>query len=108
MGTHNGAVDHRVLIVRVHSQKGEDSEPYATFGPTAPSPVGVVPIAKSFGKVTPGHTGAVPVYHRVDEPAVIGRGDADGTRPSWQLVSDQLPLVITELVGAHGVNLGSS
>jgi hypothetical protein len=105
MGTHNGAVDHCVFIVRLDGQEGEDGDPYSTFGPTAPSPVGVVPIAKTLGKVTPGDTCAVPVYDRVDEPAVIRCGDADGTRPSWQPVPDQVPLVITKLAGAHGVNL---
>jgi hypothetical protein len=82
-GTHNGAVDHRVFIVRIDNQQGKYSVPYATLGPAAPSPVCVVPIAKTLGQVTPGTTGAVPVYHRVDEPAVIDRGYADRTRPSW-------------------------
>src|SRR5476651_901733 len=72
MGSHNGTVDHRVFVVRVDSQQGKDGAPYATFRPTAPSAVGIVPISKALGKVTPGDTGAVPVYHRVDEPAVIG------------------------------------
>ena len=105
MRSHNGAVDHRVFVVRRGAQQGKDAAPYATFGPTAPSAVGIVPITKTLGTVTPGDTGAVPVYHRVDEPAVIRRRYADGARSSWQPVSDQVPLVVTKLVRAHEVSL---
>jgi hypothetical protein len=102
MGSRDRAVDHRVFIVRVGGQQGKDRDPYTAFGPAAPAAVSVVPIAKAFGKVTPGGTGAVPMYHRVDESTVIRRRHADGARPSWQLVLDQVPLVIAELVGARG------
>jgi hypothetical protein len=105
MRSHDGTVDHRVFVVRVDNQQGKDAAPYTVFRPTAPSAVGIVPIAKALGKVTPGDTGAVPVYHRVDEPAVIGRRCTDRACPSWQLVLDQVPLVIAELVGAHGISL---
>lgn len=77
MRSHNGAVDHRVFVVRRDAQQGKDAAPYATFGPTAPSAVGIVPIAKTLGKITPGDTGAVTVYHRIDESAVIRRRYAD-------------------------------
>jgi len=87
---------------------GDHDQPEWLITMTGIRTVGVVPIAKTLGKVTPGDTGTVPVYHRVDEPAVIHRGYADGPRPSWQFVPDQVPLVITKLVGAHGVNLCSS
>ena len=102
MGAHDCAVDHRVFIVSVGGQQGEDRDPYTAFGPAAPSAVGVVPIAKTLGKITPGAAGAVPVYYRVDESTVIRRRYTDGARPSWQLVPDQVPLVVAELVGAHG------
>src|ERR1019366_4034534 len=105
MRSHNGTVDHRVFVVRVDSKQGNDAAPHATFRPTAPSAVGIVPITKALGKVTPGDTSAVPVYHRVDEPAVIGRRHADRACPSWQPVPDQVPLVVAELVGAHWVSL---
>jgi hypothetical protein len=105
MGSHDGTVDHRVFVVRIDSQQGKDGAPYAAFRPTAPSAAGIVPIAKALGKVTPGDTGAVPVYHRVDEPAVIRRGHADRAHPSGQFVSDQIPLVVAELARAHEVSL---
>jgi hypothetical protein len=105
MGSDNGAVDHRVFIVRIDGQQRKDTAPYATFRPTAPSAMGVVPIAKVLGKVTPWDTGAVPVYHRVDEKAVIRRRHADGARPSRQSVLDQVPLVVTKFVRAHVVSL---
>ena len=105
MGSHNGAVDHRVFVVGVDGQQGEDADPHAAFSPSAPSPMSVVPIAEAPGKVPPGDPGAVSMDHRIDEPAVIRRRDADGSRPSGQTTFDQVPLVIAELVGAHGVNL---
>jgi hypothetical protein len=63
--------------------------------------MGIVPIAKTLGKITPGDAGAVTVYHRINEPAVIRRRYADRTRPSRQLALDQVPLVVAEFVGAH-------
>ena len=105
MRSHNGTVYHRVFVVRVGGQQGKDGAPYATFGPATPSTVGIVPITKALGKVTPRDAGAVPVYHRIDEPAVIRRRYADGARSSWQPVSDQVPLVVAELVRAHEVSL---
>jgi hypothetical protein len=105
VGTHDGAVDHRIFIVGVGSQNREDTGPYTSFGPTAPSAMDVVPIPETLGKVAPGDAGAVPMYHRIDEPAVVRRGHADGTRPPGQPVPDQVPLVVAELVGAHGINL---
>jgi len=105
VGSHDGAVDHRVFIIRIGGQTGEDADPNATLRPAAPSPVGVVPVTKTLGKIAPGDTGAVPVDHRVDEPAVIYRSDANRARTAGQIVLDQVPLVITEAVGAHEVNL---
>jgi hypothetical protein len=94
MGAHDGAVDHRVFVVRIDSQQREDTGPHTAFRPSAPTPMGVVSIAKMFGKIAPGDTGAVPVYHRVYEQAVIRGGNADGTRSPGQAVFDQIPLVI--------------
>jgi hypothetical protein len=105
MRAHNGAVDHRVFVVRSGAQQGKDGAPYASFSPTAPSAVGIVPSTKTVGKITPGDTGAVSVYHRIDEPAIIHRRYADGARPSRQLVPDQVPLVVAKFVRAHAVSL---
>ena len=105
MRSHNGTVYHRVFVVRVGGQQGKDGAPYATFGPATPSTVGIVPITKALGKVTPRDAGAVPVYHRIDEPAVIRRRYADRARPSRQFVPDQVPLVVAEFVRAHEVSL---
>ena len=104
MGSHNGTVDHRVFVVGIDSQQCENADPHAAFSPPAPSPMSVVPIAEARGKVPPGDTGAVSMDHRIDEPAIIRGRDADRSRPSGQTIFDQVPLVIAELVGAHGVS----
>jgi hypothetical protein len=43
-------VEHRLFIVRIDSQQGKDSHPYATFGPAALSAMGIVPVAKALEK----------------------------------------------------------
>jgi hypothetical protein len=105
VGAYYCAVDHGIFIIRVGSQQGEDGDPYTTLRPSAPSPVGIVPVTKTLGKITPGNTSAVPMYHRIDEPAVISRGHTDRTRPPGQTIPDQVPLVIAESVRAHEISL---
>lgn len=70
-------------IKRVAATPGPNPEPVGganaqpglggSFGRTAPLAAGIVPIANTLGKITPGETGAVTAYHRVDEPAVFRR-----------------------------------
>jgi len=105
VGPHDRAVDHRIFVVRIGRQKREDTVPDTAFGPSAPTPMRVVPVAEALGKIAPGDPGSVAVDHRVDEAAVIGRRDPHGSGSSWQNVLDQVPLVVTELVGAHVVSL---
>ena len=105
VGPHDRAVDHRIFVVCIDRQKREDTVPDAAFGPSAPTPMRVVPVAVTLGKIAPGDPGPVAVDHRVDEAAVIRRRYPYGPGPSWQNVLDQVPLVVTELVGAHVVSL---
>jgi hypothetical protein len=98
---HDGAVEHRVFVVGIDRQQGEDAHPHSTFGPAAVSPVRVVPITEACRKIAPGNAGSIAVQHRIDEKAIVHRRYADGTRPSGQLVLDPVPLVIAESMVAH-------
>jgi hypothetical protein len=48
MGTHDRAVDHRVFIVGIGRQKGKDSLPDTSFGPTAEPLVNIDRLAEPF------------------------------------------------------------
>ena len=44
VGSHNGAVDHRVFVVGVAGQMLKDALPHASLGPAAEPPVRILPI----------------------------------------------------------------
>jgi hypothetical protein len=77
MRTNNGAVDHRVLVVRLTRQVLEDPGPHAGFAPATEPGVDLVPVAKAFRQIAPGYTGAVAVENGFDEQAIVLGGDAD-------------------------------
>jgi hypothetical protein len=77
MGTHDGAVDHRVSVVRGGGQMLKNTFPDARFPPAAEATVNIFPIAETFRKVAPGNAGAIAEQHRLHEQTVIGRRDPD-------------------------------
>src|ERR1700756_806794 len=91
VGAHDGAVNHRILVVGVGGQVLEEALPYSFVGPTAEPLVGVLPIAKPLRQVAPRNSGAVTVEHRFDESAIVVGGDADITGFAGQQVLDSLP-----------------
>ena len=101
MGTHNGAVDHRVFVVGIDRQMLKHSLPDAGLGPAAETAVDVLPVAKVFRQVAPRNAGSVAVQHRFHEQAVIRRRHPDRTLPARQKVLDPVPLVITKPVAVH-------
>ena len=73
MGSHNGGVDHHVLIVVIGSQVFEYPLENAALTP-APQPfVGVLPVAEALGKVTPGDARAIAIEHRLNEQPIVRR-----------------------------------
>jgi len=102
MGTHDGAVDHGVFIVRVFGEVAEDGFPHTLFGPTAEAAVGILPVIETDRQVTPGDAGAIAVEDGLDEHSVVGRGDADRARAAGQHVLDTVPLVIAQGIASHG------
>jgi hypothetical protein len=65
MGTHDGAVDHRIFVVGIRCEMLKDALPDAGFGPPAEPPVGVLPVTEPFWQVTQGITGSVAIQQRL-------------------------------------------
>src|SRR5580692_5793939 len=61
MGTHNGAVDHRIFIVGVSGKMQEDLLPYTRFRPSAEALMHVLPVTEALRQIAPRHAGAVAV-----------------------------------------------
>jgi len=94
MGAHDGAVEHRVLVVGSLGQMREDALPDAGSGPAGKAAGGIVPVAKAFWQIAPGDPGAIAVEDGVDEQAVVCGGHANAIRTARQQILDPVPLVI--------------
>jgi hypothetical protein len=91
MGTHNGAVDHRVFVIGISREMLEDALPDTGFGPAAMAAVYVLPISEALGQVAPWNAGPIAVEHRLHKQPVVGGGDADGALPTGQHIFDPSP-----------------
>jgi len=96
------AVDHRIFVIGVGGQMLEDLLSDASLGPAAEPSMGVFPVAKALGQITPGDAGAVPMEHGLDESAIVMGGRPDMADPSRQQVFDPLPLVVAQSIPGHG------
>ena len=101
MGARDGAVDHRVFVVRVGGQMLKNLFPDAGFRPAAEAAMNVLPVTEALREISPGNAGTVPVERCLHEQAVIRRGCSGGARPAWQHVFDPVPLVVSYSVTAH-------
>src|SRR5262252_5037939 len=77
MSPHDGAVDHRVLVIAIGGQVLKNALPDAGFGPAAEPPVRILPVAETLRQVAPWYSRTVPVQHRLDKPTIVLRGGAD-------------------------------
>jgi hypothetical protein len=94
MSAHNGAVDHRVLVVGCLSQMLKDALPNTGFSPAAEAAVHVLAVAEALRQIAPGDPGAIAVEDGFDEQAVVRGGHANKARPARQQVPDPFPLII--------------
>ena len=69
MGTHDGAVDHRVFVVRIGGEELKDPFPDPGLCPAAEAAMDVLPLAKAFRQIAPGNAGAKAVEDGLDEQA---------------------------------------
>jgi hypothetical protein len=77
MCAYDGAVDHRVFVVRIGRQHFEDLLPCAALRPARKSRMNLDWIAKTFRQVAPPYACAITVKYRLDEQPVILGCDAD-------------------------------
>jgi len=101
MGTHDGGVDHGVLVVSVDRQVLEHPLPHAGLGPAAEAGVDLDPAAEALGQIAPRDTGAEAVEHGLDKQPVIFGGHAYMADPPRQQILDPLPLIISHAVASH-------
>jgi hypothetical protein len=105
MSAHDGAVDHRVLVVGVRGEEFENPLPDSFFRPSAETSVGVVPVAEPLGEVPPGHARPISIKHRIDKKTVVHRRRASMPVLAREHLKDPLPLIIAKSVSSwrrHG------
>jgi hypothetical protein len=100
MGTHDGAVDHRVLVVGFPGQVLEHFLPHPALRPAAPAPMHILPVPEALRQIAPGNPSTIPVQHRLDKQPVIGGGAAHMPHTTRQKVFDPLPLVVTQSISS--------
>src|SRR5215475_13374303 len=88
MSSHDGTVDHRVLVIAIGGQVLKDVLPDAGFGPAAKPPVRILPVAEALRQVAPWYSRTVPVQHRLDKATIILGGRADVARLTGKQVLD--------------------
>src|SRR5215469_8105099 len=101
MCAHDGAVDHRVFVVRIGRQHFEDILPCAALRPARKSRMNLDRITKTFRQVAPGYACAITVKYRLDEQPVIPGGDADMAFTAGQNILDPVPLIVPKGVATH-------
>jgi hypothetical protein len=101
MRTHDGAVDHGILVVGIGRQMLEDPLPHAVFRPTAEAPMHVFAVTETVRQVTPRDPSAIAVEHSFNEQSVVHRGHAHPSGLARQQRLDPVPLVITQPITMH-------
>ncbi len=101
MGTRDGIVNRRVLVVGLAGEVFEYTPPNPGFGSPAMAPVGVLPVTEALRQIAPRDAGAIAVENGFDKQAVVVRRHANGTRPPGQQILDPVPLVIAKSVASH-------
>ena len=102
VGTHNGIIQHRTLVISVGSDILKDPLPDSRLRPAAEPTVHVLPIAETGWQVTPGNPGAAPIEHRFDKQTIVGGRHADRTGSARQKTLDPVPLIVAKAEAVQG------
>ena len=103
MSTHDGAVDHRMLVVCVGCQMMKNLLPDSGFGQTTEASTHLHAIAKSLRQVTPRQARAIAMQNSLDKQAIVPGRHAHRPSPPRQQVSDTVPLVVVKSVRRIGL-----
>lgn len=101
VSTNNGAVDERLLEIRILRQMSEDAMPYASPRPTGKALIDAVPRTDLPGKIAPRATGAGNPQHRLDEQLVVGCGPARIAGLAPQQRGYPFKLIVTQPHSTH-------
>jgi DNA transformation protein and related proteins len=98
MSLHDGAVDHRVLVIAIGCQVLKDALPYAGFGPAAEPPVRILPVAEALRQVAPWCS---PVQNRLDKPKIVTGGCTDVAQLTGKQVPNPFPWIVANSIAGH-------
>ncbi|MPN16704.1 hypothetical protein SDC9_164049 [bioreactor metagenome] len=74
MGTHDGCIDHGVLVIRQRTECFKHPQPHARAAPAHVAQVNDSKVAKALGQIAPSNTAAIAIQHSVNkETAIFGR-----------------------------------
>jgi hypothetical protein len=108
MGSHDGAVDHRVFVVGIGHEVLKNPLPYPVPGPLAEPPVGVLPVAEPLRQIAPRDAGTVSIENGFDESTIVARGGTDISGFPRKQVLYSLPLIVAQSISGHGSALCQS
>src|SRR5260221_11888899 len=94
MSTHDGGVDHHVLVVVIAGQQLENTVENPALRPSAETLMDRFPVAETLGQIPPGTSSPKAIENRFDEQSIIFAGAAHVSFTPMQNVLDQLPLVV--------------
>jgi hypothetical protein len=101
MRSHDRAVDHGVLIIRIARQHLKQLLPHPAFGPARETRTYLDRVAKAFGQIPPRDAGPITVDHRLyKQPIVLGRYPHMPFM-SGQNILDPVPLIVPKGVAAN-------
>jgi len=96
MDADDGAVDERVLEIRVASESVEDVLEHTGLSAPAKAAQGCIPVPEHHGQVPPGRSGAHHSQHRLKKQLVIRSRAAGITSLAGQQRRDAGPLLILQ------------
>lgn len=100
VGSHDGRVDHRVLVVGLLRQGFEDPLPDAALAPATVAQVHHPEVPETSWQIVPGDAGPVAIEHGIDEQAVVpGLCSGLAGTPGQQIL-DALPLIVAQRVSS--------
>src|SRR5260221_4142211 len=101
MSTHDGGVDHHVLVVVIAGQQLENTVENPALRPSAETLMDRFPMAETLGQIPPGTSSPKAVENRFDEQSIIFGGAAHVSFTPRQNVLDPLPLVVAQSKTLH-------